>query len=169
MDKASENLKKKKKPTKLPKVRRDGEKRTTKRGRPSNILKATPIIVKHLKQGCSQRDASILAGISAKTYHDWYSIGLVNKEDEIETEYSLFCDLVDKAKAECRQGLVTNWLNHTNKDWRAAMAYLERTDPEHYALKQKIETTQKVEVDQKKILEIPDNGRRKIKDKNDGA
>lgn len=156
-----------KKPKKTqPRLSRKGVPVKSSAGRKPSVSKVKDKIFEALRLGNTKRTASAHGGISEITFHEWYAIGIKDIEDGIETEYSLFSIGVDESIKEMKMFVLQCWRNGMAKDWRAALAYAERTDPEFH-LKQKIETTQKVEVSQKALIECPNNGRRNVKEKTD--
>ena len=131
-------------------------------GRKPSVKAVQDKIFECLRNGNTKRTAAILGGIQESTFYDWYNIGLKAIEDGYENEYSEFSKGVDQAISDMKAYVLHCWRKGMDKDWRAALAYAERTDPEFH-LKQKVETTQKIEVTQKALLEVPENGRRKKK------
>lgn len=117
-------------------------------------------VLKRILEGSSVKDRC--GGlISAETYYQWISIGNKDKLEGLVTIYSEFSDNIKECEREYRQTLINSIKSHAPKDWKAMSWLLERSDPETYKLKDKVEMKQELEVSQKAILEIPDNGRRK--------
>lgn len=129
-------------------------------GRPKVPEEKRKIILDCLRKGNTKRDSCLAASIHRDTFAEWIRKATEAHEDGVENEYTVFSDQVNQAMAEARRYALECWQKHMPTDWRASMAYLERTDPEHYRLNQKMDVTQTVEVSQKAILEIPDNGNR---------
>lgn len=131
-------------------------------GRPKIPEETRNAVLQFLREGNSKRDACLGAGMSIATLCDWQAKAADFREKGIVNEYTKFIEQVEQAQAEARRFALQCWKSHMPTDWRAAMSYLERTDPEHYRLNQKMDVNQTMEVTQKAILEIPDNGRRTI-------
>lgn len=109
--------------------------------------------------------AGAIAGlIHRNTYLDWYGKGEEDFSNNIESPFSEFFNKVNTCKQEYITKLRENIEKAAPEDWRAASWLLERKEPDVYNLKQKVEATQKIEHTQKALLEIPDNGRRKIEE-----
>lgn len=116
-------------------------------------------IIKRILDGCSIKDRC--GGlITQTTYYEWLIIGNKDIEQNLETEYSEFSVNVKESEKKYRLSLINMIKTHTIKDWKAGAWLLERSDPETYKLKDKVDMKQEIEVQQKAILEIPDNGDR---------
>lgn len=117
-------------------------------------------IFHYLREGNSKRDAAILSGISEFTFHSWYKAGMDAIVGGYESDYIQFVQGVEEAKAQMRNFAVQNWKKGMNKDWKASVSYLERTDPENWEIKNKVEVKNETVGPQKGFLNLPDNGRR---------
>lgn len=118
-------------------------------------------IIKRTREGSSKKDR--VAGlICDKTYNEWINTGDTDISEGIQSQYSQFCFKIRESENEFRETLRVSIKTHAADDWKAAAWLLERSDPDSYKLKDKMEVQQQIEVSQKAILEIPDNGRRKI-------
>jgi|GEM_PF-5395785 len=118
-------------------------------------------IIRRAKDGASNKDR--IAGMIAEcTYWEWFNEGIKDIESNIDTQYSEFSRNVLKADYEYREKLRIYIKNYAATDYKAAVWLLERSDPDTYKLRDKLEVKQEVEISQKAILEIPDNGRRKL-------
>ncbi len=132
-------------------------------GAKSKFDEVSPYIVASTRQGLSKKDR--IAGlIHETTYREWLAAGEEDLIKGIITEYSLFSQQIAKAEKEYREELIQCIKEQAPKDWKAANWLLERSDPETYKLKDKVEMKQEVEISQKAKLEIPDNGMRDVKD-----
>lgn len=116
-------------------------------------------IILRFSQGCSIKD-SIAGMIGYNAYYDWYNAGKEDQDNGIDSEFAQFSQDVDRTLKEYRNSLLNCVRKQAPEDWRAATWLLERSDPETFNLKTKMEVKQEVEVSQKAILEIPENGRR---------
>ena len=110
-------------------------------GRPKLPLEVRESVLKFLREGNSKRDSCLGAGISVGTLCDWQAKAADFKEKGIENEYTQFIEQIEQAQAEARRYALNCWKNLLPNDWRASVTYLERTDPENWAPKQKIDVT----------------------------
>lgn len=116
-------------------------------------------IIKRTKDGLSKKDR--VAGlICDKTYNEWYNAGEEDLNNGIISQYSQFSLNVRNAEKDFRVGLINCIKAQAASDWKAANWLLERSDPDTYKLRDKMDVQQQIEVSQKAILEIPDNGDR---------
>lgn len=95
-------------------------------------------ITKALKAGCTKKDACTLASISEQTFYRWLREG--EKAIEGSTAYQ-FCESIKKAIAEARARNVTIIQKHAVNNWTAAAWWLERTDPENWGKRDRVEMT----------------------------
>ncbi len=145
-----------------PKKKKPYAKTNSNAGAKSKLDSVKEEIIKRTLDGCSIKDRC--GGIICQaTYFEWLSIGNKDSEANLKTEYSEFSELVKESEKTYRDSLRKAIECHALKDWKAMSWLLERSDPETYHLKQKVDVKQEIEVSQKAILEIPDNGRRKLK------
>lgn len=98
--------------------------------RPTKLnLETSSAIVNALKIGATRKDAAGAAGVEYNTFLNWMTAGEAAKSGQF---FEFFC-ACSKAEAIAR-------LNYTNTiaraasdgDWRAAMEYLKRRDPENW-------------------------------------
>lgn len=94
-----------------------------------------------LRKGNSIRDAGLLAGLGKDTLDTWLHYGRHQPE-----KYPHFAELaadVEVARAEMRASAVDNIVTVANSQapgtWQANAWYLERTDPENWGRKDKVE------------------------------
>lgn len=116
-------------------------------------------IIRRTKDGSSIRDR-IAGMIVHSTYSEWFNAGIKDIKDNIESQYSEFSKKVLQAEHEYRKELISYIKSYGPQDWKAASWLLERSDPDTYKLRDKMDVKQEIEVSQKAILEIPDNGDR---------
>lgn len=114
------------------------------KGQPPKILKFKDEIIKHIRSGLPTKHA-IAGMIDISTYNEWYSQGLRELSDGIESHYSDFSAKVDQAKREYVDKLKSIIEDHAPADWKAASWLLERRDKESYNLTQKVDVTSKGE------------------------
>lgn len=130
---------------------------------PADIKLLGPKIIDALRVG-NTIGGAIAGLIHRNTYLLWLEKGENDLKENIKSDFSEFFNNVNQAKRDYVNNLRRLVENAGEKDWKAASWLLERKDPENYHLKQKIETTQTIEVTQKAILEIPNNERRNLDD-----
>ena len=129
-------------------------------GRPSPFDDAAPKIIQFIRSGNTYECASGCARISYHTFNEWMKQGKADIEASTETKYAKFYHDVKKAEMDCEAEIVGHWLNCIPGNWQAGKEYLSRKNPEKWGNREKVDMTQTLEVSQKSILEIPDNGRR---------
>jgi hypothetical protein len=95
-------------------------------------------ITKALKAGCTKKDACDLASISEQTFYRWIREGETAEEGSVAYQ---FCESIKKAIAEARARNITIIQKHAVKNWTAAAWWLERSDPEHWGKRDKLEMT----------------------------
>lgn len=156
------NVKKKKVEDKSKVVKRKLYAKTdSKKGAKSKFDEFNEEIIARARSGCSIKDR-IGGLIVQSTYCEWINAGDEDLRNEVESQYSNFSKKIKEAENEFRETLRSVIKQHAANDWKAGAWLLERSDPESYKLKDKVEMNSTVEVSQKAILEIPDNGRRTI-------
>jgi len=95
-------------------------------------------LTKALKAGCTKKDACSLASISEQTFYRWMREG--ESAEESTTPWQ-FCESIKKAIAEARARNVTIIQKHAVNNWTAAAWWLERSDPESWGKRDKVEMT----------------------------
>jgi len=103
-------------------------------------------ICEYVKVGNYYHDACAIVGITEQGFYNWINQA---KEDEVEgytTENSIYLRLVEslqKARAEARAEMVSvvRKAAVNDKQYQAAVLWLERTDPTHWGRKEHIEHT----------------------------
>lgn len=119
-------------------------------------------IIERTRGGASKKDR--IGGLIALiTYTEWLQAGELDLSQGIHSQYSLFSINIKEAENKYRQKLRNLIEQHAQNDHKAATWLLERSDPETYKLRDKMDVKQEIEISQKAILEIPDNGRRSLK------
>jgi hypothetical protein len=96
-------------------------------GAPSKYPECGPAIIKAVRAGCTIKSALQAVGVSQTTYFAW-------RKQKPE-----FVEDIQRARARGRNRRVAFIMRAARKDWRAALALLEREDPENWSLKQRIE------------------------------
>lgn len=98
-------------------------------------------ILENIKEGVSVTDAGLLAGLGTDTLFTWMEKGR-RRADEYPEFAKLVAD-IEVAKAERRAQAVKNIVTVGNSQqagtWQANAWYLERTDPENWGRKDKVE------------------------------
>jgi hypothetical protein len=111
-----------------------------KMGRPLKINECKEEIIESLRKGAPIKDA--IAGFIHKcTYIDWLTKGKEDLDNNIKSDYSDFSIRTEEAQKEYRDQLRATIEMHSAKDWKAASWLLERSDPENYVAKQKVDVT----------------------------
>lgn len=81
------------------------------------------------------------AGVSPDVAHDWRYRG--RKDPEKFPEYAAWNEAIEQVKAEVQAEMVdvvrNTALSGAPNTWQAAAWYLERTDPEHWSRRDKVE------------------------------
>lgn len=126
----------KKKPSKTPRPKSKNP-----MGRPKIPEEVREAVLKFLREGNSKRDACLGGGMSITTLCEWQVKAAEFKEQGISNEYTEFSQQIEQAQAEARRYALSCWQKHLPNDWRASVTYLERTDPENWAPKQKLDIT----------------------------
>lgn len=106
------------------------------KGRPTKL---TPDTIKGLtlvfSNGASVKDACAFVGIDVSTYHKWMARG----EKAQSGEFFDFFHAIKRAQAEMRlDALARIRVASKGGNWQAAAWLLERSDPDNWALRQKI-------------------------------
>lgn len=114
--------------------------------------KATPktigIILEAISEGLTQREASILAGISEDTLSLW------KRQD------SDFSEQIRQKEIECKLGHIRNIKKASEKSWQASAWWLERKHKDEFSTKSNIdikssENIEKMTLDMQKLLTPP--------------
>lgn len=95
-------------------------------GKSKATQKTIGIILDAVAEGLTQREASILAGISEDTFSLW-------KKD------SDFSEQIRQKQIECKLGHIRNIKKASEKSWQASAWWLERKYKEEFSLKTKMD------------------------------
>ena len=98
------------------------------------------ILMRALKAGNTKKDACNLASISEQTFYRWLREG---EDAPKDSQAYQFCESVKKSISEARNRNVVFIQKHASNNWQAAAWYLERSDPEHWGKRDKVEMTGK--------------------------
>jgi len=102
--------------------------------------RADPLVIeaitKALRAGCTKKDSCSLASISEQTFYRWMREGETASEG---SEAWQFCESIKKAIAEARARNVTIIQKHAVNNWTAAAWWLERSDPESWGKRDRVE------------------------------
>jgi hypothetical protein len=84
-------------------------------------------ICEHISKGATNKDAAIMSGIAESTFYKWM-------EDNTE-----FSESIKKAASKRTTAILQTILKAAvdHKTWQAGAWYLERTDPEQFARKER--------------------------------
>lgn len=118
------------------------------------------------EKGISIKDCANLCGIDRKTLHRWIDKGKEAKSGRYREFYERF----EKANSDFKKSLVEDIKK--DKTWQSSAWLLERTFPEEYGKREKIDmnadinnkTDLSVYFDEKKMREILDESRRNESD-----
>ena len=94
-------------------------------------------ICEHIKTGLSNKDACQLEDISESEFYLWLSDG--DRNPLSDKEKSEFSESIKKARVWRIQQLLGRIFKASDKAWQAAAWYLERTEPEEFSVKYKME------------------------------
>ena len=108
-------------------------------GRPTKYVPETiQAIIASLAIGNTKEDSAVAAGVTYTTMRQW------------ELDYPEFSEATQKAQAQARQRMVgTIAKAAADGNWVAAMTYLERRDPEHWARRDRMD----IQIDVRKEAE----------------
>lgn len=127
------------------------------RGRPKVPEEKRKIILECLRKGNTKKDSCLAAGVTQTTFAEWILKATEYREQGVDNEYTDFSLQVDQAMADARRFVQECWQKHIPNDWRAGMAYLERTDPENWVVKQKMDVTSNGQTVGAMIIPMKDN------------
>ena len=98
-------------------------------------LELQEIILKHIEAGNYAKDACHAVGISEKTYYEWLKRG--EESQRSTNRFGKFSKSIKEAHAKAIIRNVTV-VNKAAKDgdWKAAMTWLERTNPQDWGKKE---------------------------------
>jgi transposase-like protein len=101
----------------------------TRTGRPCKLTPEVQAkICQAIRAGNYSYVAAEYAGIGASTYHRWMQQG----EQETSGSFREFRDAVKSAESEAEVRAVAIIQRHMEKNWQAAMTYLERKHPQRW-------------------------------------
>jgi len=96
-------------------------------------------ILASLAVGNTRTDSALAAGISRDTFHEWMK------------SHPTFPDQVERAEAQARQRAVGQLAKAGSRDWRAALAFLERRDRDNWSRHEQVDMTIDVAKEIKRI------------------
>jgi transposase len=89
----------------------------------------------YIKEGCTDRAAQDLIGISHETWYNW----LQKAEERPGTIYGEFSDAIKKARAILQQDCVKIIKTAAKNEWQAAAWMLERRYPEDFGKRDRVD------------------------------
>jgi hypothetical protein len=107
--------------------------------RPTKLTPDTQAqIVKAIRAGATYKDAAESAGVAYITFNGWMQRGdRGHKNDQLYVE---FANAVTKAQADVKIGFTAVLTKAAQDgDWRAALEYLRRRDPDNWSDRRQIE------------------------------
>jgi hypothetical protein len=119
----------------------------------------TAEIVRRLSIGCYVHDVMQSLGLQRQTFYAWTERGEADQEAGRETVFADFADATKRARAEAMVTAVCCIRAAMPNDWRAAMTFLERTDPENWSRRARVEHSRDVRTSS---VEIPDDHQRMV-------
>jgi transposase-like protein len=90
------------------------------------------MILDVLRSGSYVETAARAAGISPRTFYDWWRRGRANGGDPADEPYRAFRDACEKARAEGEARNVAIIASASRRSWKAAAWLLERQHPERW-------------------------------------
>jgi hypothetical protein len=109
--------------------------RSCKRGRETKLTSVVEAaIIANIQNCATQEAAATLAGISYRTLRNWIVWGEAGREP-----YFHFFQVLTRARVEVEYKLVDTCWKAAQRDWRAAMALLEKRFPETYGNRRRLE------------------------------
>ncbi len=112
-------------------------------GRPTKLTPdVEQAIAAHIAEGAVQSDAAEATGVAQRTFYQWVSRGELALEDasgdlnSVPTgnrPFAQFAQSVKRARAEARISAVRAVRAAFDSDWRSAMTFLERSDPQNWS------------------------------------
>jgi transposase len=89
-------------------------------------------IVEAVGVGMFRRDAARYAGIGRSTLYRWLERGQADEAAGLETDFHDLWARVSRAEAVAEVRMVATLTKAAERDWRAAVSFLERRYPERW-------------------------------------
>lgn len=106
------------------------------RGRHSKLTpEVQDRLIKALTAGATIKDSCDYAGIGVSTFHQWIKVG----ESGRHNQFTEFGEAVKKARSAGRIESIALIRQAAKSNWQAAAWFLERSDPENWARRTKVE------------------------------
>ena|ERR1700678_861094 len=103
--------------------------------------------LKHVSQGIPIQTISEMMGVSKSTIYDWRQKGAEDLAAGRDTLYANFSDGLTRGLACVRGEMAAQIFKASKTEWRAALAYLERRDPDQWSQKRALEHSGEIAVD----------------------
>lgn len=111
-------------------------------GRPSKLTDALQAqLCDHVDKCNSLEDAAALCGLERSTVFRWMQKG----REQSRGRYRDFFNAIEAAKAGRRKKFAATMLTHGFKHWQALAWLAERTDPERFGLRIKVQVNEELE------------------------
>lgn len=114
-----------------------------------------------IKVGNYREHAARAVGISTTTFYRWMETGEADHENDRATPYRELWEAVTRAEDEAITAAVLALRKGMANDWRAAIAFLERKDPDNWGKRQRLEHSgpggQPIRTDNQETLEDLDH------------
>ncbi len=122
-------------------VKKKAKKRPNPRGRRSKFTYETvDKICNFLRAGNTNKAAAICSGVAEPTFYDWQQKAEEAMAKGKATDLqAYFLESTTRAREEAEAVLVQRIQNASLKDWRAALALLERRNPDEWADRVKLQ------------------------------
>ena len=98
-------------------------------------------IVDLVKGGNYAHVSAQACGIGNSTFYEWLETGEADKEAGKPSIFADLAEAISLARAEAQTLAVYAVRRAFGTDWKAAMTYLERTDPKQWGRKDQVEAT----------------------------
>jgi len=109
-------------------------------GRPTKLTRdLTDLIATAVEHGAYYEQAALAAGIAKTTLYSWRERGEADLEHGNTTTYAYFHTRLTRASATAEQAAAAALFAHRFDDWRAALAYLERRNPDRWGKRDRVE------------------------------
>lgn len=112
------------------------------RGQPTKLTPELQAKICQVLELCNVlEDAALFCGLSRTTVFMWMQKG----REQGHGKYRDFFDAVETAKAKRRISINTQMIVHGKRHWQAMAWQAERTDPQHFGLRVKVQVNEELE------------------------
>ncbi len=115
-------------------------------GRPSVLNPETVARLAQLVEVCNSiEDSAGALGLHRATVFNWLKQGREDGREGRQTPHRDFFDAIERAKAKRRLNFSTRLTHHGLKDWKALAWLAERTDPQRFGLRVRVQVNEELE------------------------